>query len=82
MFEYLFSFLDIKSEGIFRRTGSIERQQELKYLLNQGSFLDLGSGTYSVHDCASVLKGFFQDLPDPLLTEVHFPVYCQIAGTF
>ncbi|CAG9856517.1 unnamed protein product [Phyllotreta striolata] len=73
---------NIKSEGIFRRTGSIERQQELRSFLNQGSTLCLDNGNYSVHDCASVLKGFIQDLADPLLTEVHFPVYCQIAELY
>ncbi|KAJ8953155.1 hypothetical protein NQ318_017182 [Aromia moschata] len=70
---------NIKSEGIFRRTGSLERQQELRNLLNQGLTLQLEEGTYSVHDCASVLKGFLAEMPDPLLTEAHFPAYCQIA---
>ncbi|KAJ8962003.1 hypothetical protein NQ314_005785 [Rhamnusium bicolor] len=62
-----------------KRTGSLERQQELRSLLNQGVTLQLEGGTYNVHDCASVLKGFLAELPDPLLTEAHFPVYCQIA---
>lgn len=77
---YYISFVDIKSEGIFRRTGSLERQQELKNLLSQGITLQLEGGAYSVHDCASVLKSFLADLPEPLLTEAHFPAYCQIAG--
>lgn len=72
-------FLDLKSEGIFRRTGSLERQQDLKSLLNKGQILDLENSAFSVHDCASVLKSFLAELPEPLLTDAHFPVYCQIA---
>ncbi|XP_072386616.1 rho GTPase-activating protein 19-like isoform X1 [Diabrotica undecimpunctata] len=82
LIEYLKLEENIKSEGIFRKTGSIERQHELKCLLNHGSTLDVGCGSYSVHDCASVLKGFLQELPEPLLTELHFPVYCQLAELY
>lgn len=69
-------------EGIFRRTGSLERQQDLRNALSQGITLQLEGGLYSVHDCASVLKGFLAELPDPLLTEAHYPAYCQIAGRY
>uniref|UniRef100_A0A1B6C0X5 Rho-GAP domain-containing protein n=1 Tax=Clastoptera arizonana TaxID=38151 RepID=A0A1B6C0X5_9HEMI len=70
---------NIVQEGIFRRTGKLTRQQELKSLLNQGVTLKLEDGLYSVHDCASVLKCFLADLPEPLLTEAYFPAYCQIS---
>ncbi|KAK9878393.1 hypothetical protein WA026_021701 [Henosepilachna vigintioctopunctata] len=79
LIEYLQKEQNIKIEGIFRRTGSLSRQNELKSLLNRGIKIDLESGTFSVHDCASVLKQFLSELPDPLLTECHFPAYCQIA---
>ena len=69
-------------EGIFRRTGKLTRQQELKNALHQGLPLDLDEGRYSVHDCASVLKGFLADLSEPLLTDYHYPAHCQIAGKF
>lgn len=72
--------VDICIEGVFRRTGSLNRQQELRNLLNQGAALNLENGQYSVHDCASVLKGFLADLPEPLLTEAAYPAYCQIAS--
>lgn len=74
-----FTLLDIHAEGIFRRTGSLARQQELRALLNQGKPLNLDGGRYSVHDCASVLKGFLAELPEPLLTDAHYPAHCQIA---
>ena len=71
---------DICQEGIFRRSGKMTRQQELKSFLNQGVPLNLDDGHFSVHDCASVLKNFLAELPESLLTDAHYPVYCQIAG--
>ncbi|KAF5302710.1 hypothetical protein FQR65_LT08452 [Abscondita terminalis] len=79
LIEFLKKEQSITTEGIFRRTGSLNRQQELKNLLNQGVTVSLDNNTYSVHDCASVLKGFLADLPEPLLTEAHYPAHCQIA---
>lgn len=75
-------FAGIIQEGIFRRTGKLTRQQDLKAALYQGIPLDLDNGPYSVHDCASVLKIFLAELPEPLLTELHYQAHCQIAGNF
>ncbi|XP_043473896.1 uncharacterized protein LOC122506010 isoform X2 [Leptopilina heterotoma] len=69
----------ILQEGIFRRTGKLTRQQDLKNALYQSLPLDFEEGRFSVHDCASVLKIFLADLPEPLLTDSHYPVHCQIA---
>ncbi|KAJ8664737.1 hypothetical protein QAD02_006399 [Eretmocerus hayati] len=77
--EYLSKDQCINQEGIFRRTGKLTRQQELKNALYQGQPLDLDEGRFSVHDCASVLKGFLADLPEPLLSDLHYPAHCQIA---
>lgn len=70
----------VQSDGIFRRTGSIERQHELKNALLHGSNVNFDG--FTVHDCASVLKGFLADLPEPLTTDIQFPLYCQIAEMF
>ncbi|XP_065338225.1 rho GTPase-activating protein 19 isoform X1 [Cloeon dipterum] len=79
LIEFLKDEPNITQEGIFRRSGKISRQQELKALLNQGQALNLDQGNYSVHDCASVLKNFLADLPEPLLTDAHYQAYCQVA---
>ncbi|XP_071448034.1 uncharacterized protein RhoGAP54D [Hetaerina americana] len=79
LIEYLSKEQSIQQEGIFRRSGKLRRQQELKALLNQGITLDLNAGNYSVHDCASVLKNFLAELPEPLLTDAHYPAHYQIA---
>ncbi|KAJ9581003.1 hypothetical protein L9F63_023814, partial [Diploptera punctata] len=79
LIEFLSKEQNICQEGIFRRTGKLTRQQELKSLLNQGISLNLDEGLFSVHDCASVLKNFLAELPESLLTDAHYPAYCQIA---
>ncbi|XP_045125927.1 uncharacterized protein LOC123513115 isoform X1 [Portunus trituberculatus] len=76
---YLNKENNIIQEGLFRKNGSLSRQQELKNLLNSGADLNLDCGMYSPHDCASVLKSFLADLPEPLLTEAHYPIHCRIA---
>ncbi|XP_076298265.1 uncharacterized protein LOC143217645 isoform X2 [Lasioglossum baleicum] len=48
----------------------------------QGIPLNLNDGQYSVHDCASVLKGFLAELPEPLLSDLHYPAHCQIAELY
>ncbi|XP_049960897.1 rho GTPase-activating protein 19 isoform X2 [Schistocerca serialis cubense] len=79
LIEFLGKEQNIIQEGIFRRSGKMTRQNELKMLMNQGVPLKLGEGNFSVHDCASVLKNFLAELPEPLLTDAHFPAYYQIS---
>lgn len=76
---FSFKIKDIIQEGIFRRTGAVTRQNELKSQLSKNIVPNLNDGTFSVHDCATVLKGFLADLPEPLLTDIYHSVHCQIA---
>lgn len=77
----IFHHLDIKQEGIFRRTGSLARQSDLKSKINNGLPLNLDGGAFTVHDCASVFKGILSDLPEPLLTDTYNFAHVQIAGS-
>lgn len=79
-YHFKINMLDVMHEGIFRRNGSINRQQELKALLNQGQTLNLYDGQFTVHDCATVLKSFLAEQPEPIMTEAFYPAYCQISG--
>ncbi|KAL5244525.1 hypothetical protein ACI65C_011935 [Semiaphis heraclei] len=79
LIDFLSKEENIMQEGIFRRNGSITRQQELKSLLNQGQTLDLYNGQFTVHDCATVLKSFLAEQPEPIMTEAFYPAYCQIS---
>ncbi|XP_055607387.1 serine-rich adhesin for platelets [Uranotaenia lowii] len=79
LINFLMQEQNVIQEGIFRKTGSLNRQNELKSALVQGLPINLDSGDYTAHDCASVLKSFLADLSEPLLTELYYPAYCQVA---
>ncbi|CAH0719872.1 unnamed protein product, partial [Brenthis ino] len=82
LIEFLSKPDNVTQEGIFRRTGSLSRQQELRQLLLTGSSLGLDDGKFSVHDCASVLKGFLAELPQPLLMDQYYQTYCTLAAQY
>lgn len=67
-------------EGIFRKTGSLTRQSELKLILSKEVKVELNSSPFNVHDCASVFKGYLADLPEPIFTDAYFRAHCQLAG--
>lgn len=79
LINFLVQEQNISQEGIFRKTGSLSRQNELKTALVQGISISLEKGDFTAHDCASVLKSFLADLSEPLLTELYYPAYCQVA---
>ena len=71
-------------EGLFRKCGNCGRQRTLREKLNGSENLEklLSTETFNVHDCASVLKSFLAELPEPLLTDRHFTIYCMAAGRY
>lgn len=80
MIIFLYLLTDVCKEGLFRKNGSLSRQNELKILLRLGENIDFSSHSYSVHDCACVLKSFLAEMAEPLLSEAHYSAHCQITG--
>jgi len=80
LFDFLSQEENLKTEGLFRKTGNIARQRELKVLLDTGSEINLADRTqnFSAHDCANVLKSFLGELPEPLLQEKYYGAHCQV----
>lgn len=72
-------FLDLTQEGLFRKTGAVSRQNELRLHIQHDKPLDLELAGFSAHDCATVFKSFLSELPEPLLTDAHYPAHLQIA---
>lgn len=70
-----------KLEGIFRKSGTQERQQDLRYMLNNGVRVDLKANRFTPVDTSCVLKEFIQKLPEPLLTNNHFELHFELAKT-
>ena len=59
--------LDMSIEGIFRRNGNIRRLRELTEAIDRdASSVDLSQD--NPVQLAALLKKFFRDLPDPLMT--------------
>ncbi len=65
---------------MFRVSGNKRRQEDLKEALNRGQPVDLSDRTYSQHDMATILKQFFAELTEPLLTNSLYACYKQVAG--
>ena len=70
---------DVKQEGLFRKAGNVDRQRVLCDHLN-GSEMQLDLHEFTVHDCATVLKSFLGEMPEPLLIEKYCTAYRQVAG--
>lgn len=70
-----------KLGGIFRKSGTHERQQDLRFMLNNGVRVDLKANRFTAVDVACVLKEFIQKLPEPLLTVYHFELHYELAVT-
>lgn len=69
----------IATEGIFRKTGNICRQKQLKSKLLSGKLTQNDMADLSPHDCANVLKRYINNLPEPVLTLKLFNVFVKIA---
>ncbi|XP_037952908.1 uncharacterized protein LOC119683326 [Teleopsis dalmanni] len=77
--EFLLLEKNITQEGIFRKTGSVSRQNELRIQIQSNKALELECSSYSAHDCATVFKGYLAELPEPVLTDAHYPAHLQLA---
>jgi hypothetical protein len=65
--EWMISHNALGEEGIFRIPGSATEIKELKLRYDKGKKVDL-EAIINVHTIAGLLKVFFRELPEPLLT--------------
>lgn len=56
----------LRMEGLYRKSGVSSRVKELKQDIEDGKPIDCE--LYAVHVLTSVLKSFFREMPEPLLT--------------
>lgn len=68
------------SEGIYRRSGANSNVTKLLAMFRQDAWaVQLSREEFSEYDVASVLKRFFRDLPEPLLTAKLHPLLCETS---
>ena len=78
--EYLGLNVNVTEEGVFRKAGSIKKQQELLERVERGEDLELETGHYNTHECASVLKTFLASLAEPLVTNACYQSHLDVAA--
>eukprot|EP00111_Clytia_hemisphaerica_P019174 TCONS_00056645-protein len=66
----------VKIEGLFRKSGSVGRQKTLRELLEKDGTC-CSCEFVQPHDIASLVKQFFRELPDPLLTRRYCPAFLK-----
>jgi hypothetical protein len=73
-----FYYQDLDEEGIFRKSGSLERIKQIQSLYDQG--LPVAYDTNEFHVAACILKAFFRELPESLLSETIFNEMMSLQG--
>ncbi|XP_044000848.1 unconventional myosin-IXAa-like isoform X2 [Aphidius gifuensis] len=56
------------TEGLYRKSGVSSKVRELKIKIDEYDLDKIDFSDYQVHVLAAVLKSFFRDMPEPLLT--------------
>ena len=71
--------INLVGEGIFRKSGSLKKQQDLKERLLEEETLNLENEDYSAHECASVLKTLLGSLHEPLVTNNCYKAQIEVV---
>lgn len=64
----------LRTEGIFRVSGSKKRVRQIREAYDRGDFV-IFTRDQSPHDVGALLKEYFRDLPEPLLTRDLYNVF-------
>ncbi|XP_043474580.1 unconventional myosin-IXa-like isoform X2 [Leptopilina heterotoma] len=68
------------TEGIYRKSGVSSKVKELKTKMDEGDLEKVDFENYQVHVLAAVLKSFFRDMPEPLLTYEYYDDFLHAAS--
>ncbi|PSN45275.1 hypothetical protein C0J52_10353 [Blattella germanica] len=68
------------TEGIYRKSGVSSKVKELKARMEEGNIEAVNFENYQVHVLAAVLKSFFREMPEPLLTFDSYEDFLRAAN--
>ncbi|KAJ8669058.1 hypothetical protein QAD02_000317 [Eretmocerus hayati] len=68
------------TEGLYRKSGVSSKVKELKCKMDEGELERVDFEHYQVHVLAAVLKSFFRDMPEPLLTFEYYDDFLHAAS--
>ncbi|XMA14786.1 hypothetical protein WAI453_007577 [Rhynchosporium graminicola] len=73
----------LEVEGIYRLSGTSSHVSKIKAIFDNDAskvdFRDPANFFHDVNSVAGLLKQFFRDMPDPLLTAEHYPGFIEAA---
>lgn len=73
--------LGLEEEGLYRIPGSTSKVNQLKAQFNARQPVDFEEAAADVHSVAGLLKLYFRELPEPLLTRELAPEFVAVACT-
>ena len=80
MFIYI---LALQSEGIFRLSGSLKRVATLQEAFNKPSYgANVEWEGNTVHDVATLLRRFLNQLPDPVITHEYYQSFRDVMSKY
>ncbi|XP_063983147.1 unconventional myosin-IXa-like isoform X2 [Diachasmimorpha longicaudata] len=68
------------TEGLYRKSGVSSKVRELKVKMDEGDLEKVDFENYQVHVLAAVLKSFFRDMPEPLMTFEYYDDFLHAAN--
>ncbi|XP_044577050.1 unconventional myosin-IXb-like isoform X3 [Cotesia glomerata] len=68
------------TEGLYRKSGVSSKVRELKVKMDEEDLQNIDFENYQVHVLAAVLKSFFRDMPEPLLTFEYYDDFLHAAN--
>jgi len=78
-----FLYKNLNVEGLFRKPGSNNRQQQLMTALGTGAYIDFEKSNFKPVEAAGALKTYLSQLVEPLLIPTkYFDAHLQIAKLF
>jgi hypothetical protein len=86
--EYLSSEENLESEGLFRLSGDITHINHLKEEFNKGKYEDIDKlnmneiAKGNVNNVASLMKAYFREMAEPLLTFDHYDMFIAAHGKY
>ena len=74
-------FAAMQTEGVFRLSGSLKRVAALQEIFDKPSFgSDVDWEGVTVHDAATLLRRYLNQLPDPVITHEYYQPFRDVMS--
>ena len=73
---------NIEVEGIYRKSGSKAKIEQMMQLLEKQNLTELNNGKNDIHDLCCVLKKYLANSRRKIVPDEFFHQYCELCGKF